>query len=695
MYLSTDTRFRKGFHRAALILMAAATGVAATLLLVISLTHAQHVRANSSPPLMPDGVEAVITITLAAANMPTQTTLISVTNPTTLPAAINIIFYKGSAVNNQLACSLGPDIILATSTVVYTVTETPGCANQTFSGDAVLGASQAVTATSLIQRITTHYVASNADCGNVGRCYATLQAAADIAESGDAIKVAQGVYTSQAFQVLFLNRAITVTGGFTKTDWVTAYPITQPVVLDAQNNPGQRVVQVVGTGTGTLTLDGLVVQRGNLSNETDAAASVGAGINVVTGMVVIRNSQILNNAAASGAGVNSAGTLSLAQTVLRDNEASNAGAGAALRAVNGAVNIASSQFINNRFVTGTNILLRGAIDTQNSALTVDSSQVEGTTGIGIYAQGGLVSIANSQVRNNVGSGIALNNSDARVISNTIELNGNASYEGGGIAFNSTCQGQLYLANNVIRKNVATQGGGLGGRVGPITLVNNTFQDNRALIAGGALQLQKDSVVVCLVPPVGSLQGNRLIGNSAPKAGAILIDTDYRVQGSNDIVANNVTSGFQTAAVHVGTGNLDVRHWTMVGNGRYAISTGSGAAALTNTIVATHSVAGLAGNISSNYTLFFDNGSTCSNGATCANDRAGDPRFFWPQLNDYHLCQNSAAIDQGVNAGVSSDFEGDARPQGIGVDIGADEWNEVSCKRLRTVFVPSLLRPGIL
>jgi fibronectin-binding autotransporter adhesin len=216
-----------------------------------------------------------------------------------------------------------------------------------------------------------------------------------------------------------------------------------------------------------------------------------------------------------------------------------------------------------------------------------------------------------------------------------------------------------------------------------------------VVNGGGLFLRGSDLTICQTPSRATLQGNRLLGNRADKGGAMVIDLGYQAQSTNDIVANNVTNGFQTAAVHVGVGQLEIRHGTLVGNGRYAISTGSGTAALTNTIVASHSVAGLAGNITSQTSLFFGNASTCSNGAACVNNRTGDPRFLWPLANDYHLCQNSAAIDQGVSTGVNSDFEGDARPQGSGVDIGADEWNEVSCKRIRTVFLPIVIRSGLV
>jgi hypothetical protein len=45
----------------------------------------------------------------------------------------------------------------------------------------------------------------------------------------------------------------------------------------------------------------------------------------------------------------------------------------------------------------------------------------------------------------------------------------------------------------------------------------------------------------------------------------------------------------------------------------------------------------------------------------------------PDSGDYHIGPGSAAIDAGVDAGVTTDIDGEARPFGAGYDLGADEW----------------------
>ncbi len=55
------------------------------------------------------------------------------------------------------------------------------------------------------------------------------------------------------------------------------------------------------------------------------------------------------------------------------------------------------------------------------------------------------------------------------------------------------------------------------------------------------------------------------------------------------------------------------------------------------------------------------------------DVTGDPAFVNPAAGNYHIGQSSAAMDRGVDASVTADIDGEARPQGSGYALGADEW----------------------
>ena len=137
------------------------------------------------------------------------------------------------------------------------------------------------------------------------------------------------------------------------------------------------------------------------------------------------------------------------------------------------------------------------------------------------------------------------------------------------------------------------------------------------------------------------------------------------------------------------GTLTARHWTLVNNGSYALVANGGSATLTNTIVATHTVAGFWGsNITADHTLFFNSGTPCGGGATCTNAISGDPAFVDPDAGDYHIGPDSAALDAGIDAGVYSDIDFQPRPYQA-PDLGADEYFPPGA--LRRVYLPLIMR----
>ena len=114
---------------------------------------------------------------------------------------------------------------------------------------------------------------------------------------------------------------------------------------------------------------------------------------------------------------------------------------------------------------------------------------------------------------------------------------------------------------------------------------------------------------------------------------------------------------------------------MVNNDGYGLVGSNGDVRLVNTIVASHSVVGIFGDVvQADRTLFYSNGENCSSGATCTGSVQGNPLFVDPQNSDYHIRNGSAAEDAGTITNVFVDFEGDRRPSGLGPDIGADEIN---------------------
>ena len=123
----------------------------------------------------------------------------------------------------------------------------------------------------------------------------------------------------------------------------------------------------------------------------------------------------------------------------------------------------------------------------------------------------------------------------------------------------------------------------------------------------------------------------------------------------------------------------------------AIYVGSGLVGITDTVIASYTV-GISndgGIVYQDYNLFFatpiTTGGSLINGGT--HTALGDPHFVNPSAGNDHVLFPSAAIDRGANAGVSTDFDGDVRPQYGGFDIGYDEF----AGALLHLFLPAIMR----
>jgi len=368
------------------------------------------------------------------------------------------------------------------------------------------------------------YVAPGGDCGEAVPCFASVQAAVDAAPDYATVKVAQGVYTGDGSQVVLVSRPITLTGGYSISDWNLSNPTHHPTVVDAENATNRRGVVIHGADGAPIRLSGLTVRSGR------ALYSKGGGVYVHSGVVEMR------------------------QVVLEDCVAD--------------------------------------------------------TGGGLYQAGGSLTLAESWIKGNL-----------------------AHWDGGGLALGN---GTLLLQGNRVQGNTATRhGGGLS-------------------VAAGVVELS----------------GNIIAGNQA-NSGSGLAVGGGQVTGVNDVIARNVSpwDGVYVA----GSGSVHARHWTLVSNSGYALTTYGGQALLTNTLVVSHALVGLWGlDITADHTLFYGNGEQCGGGAICTGSVEGDPGFFSPVGWNYHIRPGSAAVDAGVDAGVSWDMDGEPRPAGQGVDIGADE-----------------------
>ena len=304
----------------------------------------------------------------------------------------------------------------------------------------------------------------------------------------------------------------------------------------------------------------------------------------------------------------------------------------------------------------------------------------------------------SSAGNGVGGGIAVIASDARlennlIISNTARWGGgvraisgapvfrhnqflsNTSLFGGGMYLMWT---QAQVEDNLFQDNTGSNGGGLYLSGAEAALVGNVIRDNQGSYGGGIGINVGTSAVV---------SGNLILNNQvSSRGGGIHISYNDTEAHNNAIAHNQAPRG---AGVYVRQASPIFRHNTIVrntGGDGVGVFVGQDATmALTNTIIVSHTV-GITVTAGSTATLeatLWGLG-PWANLTDWGGDGAiltgtvniwGDPALLDPDGGDYHIGPGSAAIDAGVDAGVTDDIDGDTRPQGSGYDIGADEFRQ--------------------
>lgn len=488
--------------------------------------------------------------------------------------------------------------------------------------------------------------------------YTTIQAAVDAADPGDVVKVATGVYTDVnahggLAQVVYISKTLTMQGGYTPVNWTTPDPVNNPTTLDAQGLG--RVLYI--TGSINPTIEGLRLTGGDATGLGDR----GGGVYVFIAAATISNCVVYSNTASTaasgwGGGLYLIGSddAVLSGNVVQGNTAStvNSGNGGGL------------------FLSGSDATLRGNTVQGNTASTGGVG-----TGGGLYLWASAATLDGNTVQGNTastasygfGGGLLLEDSAATLTSNMVLNNTSSTADwgaGGGVYLNGSA---ATLGGNTVRGNTASTGStGTGGGVSlwqsPATLRGNTIVSNTATLDslasgyGGGVRVRQSNPF--------TLTNNLVADNQANTQGSGL--------------------SFEGSAVNLAWGSLI--HTTIAdnaGSGQGVFVGNYTTLALTNTIVAGHPGVGIdvaaGGAVTLEATLWYDNGTHTSGGGTIISSTNvyGDPAFASPAAWDYHLTTASAAVDEGVNAGVTTDIDGDARPVGTGYDIGADEHRRVA------------------
>lgn len=292
-----------------------------------------------------------------------------------------------------------------------------------------------------------------------------------------------------------------------------------------------------------------------------------------------------------------------------------------------------------------------------------------------------------------------------VISGLRMVNGAAGGGNGGAIQTRNFAG-LAVVNVIFEGNRAANGGAIHIR-GPLTIVQSAFTNNVATNAGGAVFADLDTVISASV-----FISNAALGAGSPSlggGGAVRLNIGPN-QVMNSVFARNwIPENAPGGAVFRISSLNDtyIFHCTIVGQDSVtpnsAIYTTSGggiySARVRNTIITSHTIAlHRSGSISmtEDYNLFHGNitntlGGSFGGVGSGGNSVSGDPQFISAGQDNFRLMGDSPAINNGLDIGISTDFDSATRPRGARPDIGAFE-HGVDLALRRTVW-PEVWRPG--
>lgn len=255
---------------------------------------------------------------------------------------------------------------------------------------------------------------------------------------------------------------------------------------------------------------------------------------------------------------------------------------------------------------------------QNTEIVSNTAQRGG----GIYAKGSAV-LQNNQIIGNhatwYGGGVELRYSNSTLINNVIQ--NNSAYHGAGI---STYSSNAMITHNLIQDNIANWSGG------GVDIAGGYYEQNPQLINNALL--------------------NNYVVDSRGYGSAVSVNFDACPELIHTTIAQNI--GGNGSGVSVRSGSCIT---------------------MTNTIFTSHTI-GISATVGTTATvsgiLWYGNVLNYggSGSIEVANEYAGNPDFA---SDGYHLTNTSAAINRGVNSGITTDIDGQPRPIG-NYDLGADE-----------------------
>jgi len=408
------------------------------------------------------------------------------------------------------------------------------------------------------------------DAGGHGSIQGALMAAfMAVDDDEDTIVICDGTYTySDDFGVFeggTFHNTITLTAetsGGVELNGGAVFDVSDP--MEGLSSPGH---QLISTTTANLKVSGLIFRGGERIYGDENLFLGGGAIQHIDGELSISDSVFVGNVGFIGGAVSSVfGDLEVRNVSATGNLALGGGAFAA---IGGTANIESSTFIGNLGLEFGGAVLNFASTLEASKSKFSQNKTWGFGGA-LGSSGGDLLVNRVQFDENVCAdldiesecaggaiGIAylgLGDTDITAEIRGSHFRGNQAIDGGAIYavdfeqltiasskfHQNVAQSQggairvqsgtplTAILSNTFTQNVAEQGGGLSINDGPDdaylwTIRSNTFDANRASMNGGALHMALDNSGNVVAPNV---RANRFKKNTAPAAGAVVVESDY-------------------------------------------------------------------------------------------------------------------------------------------------------------------------